>query len=275
MKKAKLRSAVIVFLALACARHSTPAASVRDDLNRPLALSSHIARVVTLAPNLTEIVFAIGAGNRVVGTDDFSDEPAAAKKLPKVGGMQPNIERIVALKPDVVLATTNGNHPNLAPALSAVHIPLFVLRTDRLDDVPRSMERLASLLDVKTNAAATLRQAIARQRRARAPSPRVLFAVWADPLYAAGRKTFSDDLFLLTGATNVVPVDGWPQYSLESLVAAPPDTILYPGKSVSRESVDKLHVKARKVAVDENLFTRPGPRVAIAAQELNRILDGR
>ena len=279
MKKARTRSALLLLLcALGCAPGET--GSVRDDLSRSVAIPPKVTRVVTLAPNLTEIVYAIGAGNRIAGTDDFSDEPAAAKTLPKVGGMQPNVEKIVALKPDLVLATTNGNHPNLAPALAAVHIPLYVVRTDRLDEIPRAMERIATLLKLPSAAAGELRAAIARQKRTRSRAPRVLFAVWANPLYVAGRKTFSDDLFELTGATNAVPVDGWPQYSLESLVAQPPDIILYPSKPVSRAQIDKLldvspDLKRRVsvIAVDENLFTRPGPRVALAAQELNRILD--
>ncbi|HEX9163932.1 MAG TPA: helical backbone metal receptor [Thermoanaerobaculia bacterium] len=272
-------SSLILLLALACAR-SDAGAVVHDDLGRAVTLPPAIGRVLTLAPNLTEIVYAIGAGNRLAGTDDFSDFPGAAKKLPKVGGMQPNLEKIVTLKPDLVLATTTGNHPNLAPALAAVHVPLYVVRTDRLDEIPRAMEHVAAVLHCPTTAASDLRAAIARQKKTRPRSPRVLFAVWADPLYVAGRKTFSDDLFVLTGATNAVMVDGWPQYSLESLVARPPDLIIYPQKPVSREQIDRLldvapdmRRRVSVVAVDENLFTRPGPRVAEAAQELNRILD--
>jgi len=273
------RSAFIVVFALACARTETPA-TTRDDLNRAVTLPPRIDRVITLAPNLTEIVYAIGAGDRIAGTDDFSDEPASARKLPKVGGMEPNIEKIVALKPDLVLATTNGNHPNLAPALAAVHIPLFVVRTDRLDEVPQAMERIAEILGVQSAAPASLRAAIAKQKRTRAHAPRVMFAVWADPLYVAGRKTFSDDLFRLTGADNAVPLDGWPQYSMETLVANPPDLILHATKPVSRAQLEKIldvapELKKRVsiVGVDENLFTRPGPRVSLAAEELNRILD--
>ena len=261
-------------LLIACSR--TPVANTHDDLDRPVALPARITRVVTLAPNLTEIVYAIGAEDRIAGTDDFSDEPAAAKTLPKVGGMQPNIEKIVALRPDVVLATTTGNHPNLAPALAAVKIPLFVVRTDRLDEVPRAMERVASILGVRTNAAEELRAAIARQKRTRARRPRLLFVVWADPLYVAGRDTFSDDLLRLTGAENIVTITGWPQYSLESLVANPPDLILYVNK-IAPSQIEKLRTYAHvpAVAVDENLFTRPGPRVSSAAETLNRILDSR
>jgi ABC-type hemin transport system substrate-binding protein len=277
-KAAKLSAFLLLLLALSCAPSET--GSVRDDLNRAVKVPERPSRVITLAPNLTEIVYAIGAADRLVGTDDFSDEPAAAKKLPKVGGMQPNIEKIVALKPDLVFATTSGNHPNLAPALAAVHVPLFVVRTDRLEEIPRSMERIASLLRVPPTAAADLRARIASEKRARRRAPRILFAVWADPLYVAGRKTFSDDLFVLAGAKNAVQVDGWPQYSLESLVANPPDLIIYPARPVSRAQIEKLLDVAPKlkervsiVAVDENLFTRPGPRVAKAAAELNRILD--
>jgi ABC-type hemin transport system substrate-binding protein len=104
-----------------------------------------------------------------------------------------------------------------------------------------------------------------------------LFAVWTEPLYVAGTESFVDDLFVLTGARNDVSARGWPQYSFESFVAHPPDLLLYPTKSVKREAVDALlrrggvHVEA--VPVDENLFTRPGPRMAEAAGELNRIID--
>ncbi len=280
-KISTLLSAFCFLLFLACAR-SEPPRAVRDDLGRPVNLPPRITRVVTLAPNLTEIVFAVGAGDRIVGTDDFSDEPPQAKAIAKVGGMQPNIEKITALKPDVVIATTNGNHPNLAPALAQVNIPLFVVRTDRLEEIGASMERLGTILDTPARDAAvqTLRSSLAAQRRVRAKSPRVLFAVWSDPLYVAGRKTFSDDLITLTGAQNAVPVTGWPQYSQESLIASPPDIVLYPEKSVSRQQVEKLFdvapalkPKLMIVAVDENVFTRPGPRVAAAAARLNAIID--
>src|SRR6476469_6438917 len=86
-------SSLIPLLLLACVPHETRS-TTRDDLNRAVALPAHPSRIVTLAPNLTEIMYAVGAGGRLVGTDDFSDEPAAAQRLPKVGGMQPNIEQI-------------------------------------------------------------------------------------------------------------------------------------------------------------------------------------
>lgn len=247
---------------------------------RERAAPPRAARVVTLSPNLTEILFHIGAGASVVGTDDFSNFPGAAKSLPKVGGMQPDIEKIVALKPDLVIASTEGNHPNLAPALKAVNVPLLVVKTDRLADVAAAMRMLPAKVNApRSDAAAALERELAAQRRTRANPQRILFAVWTDPLYVAGRNTFTDDLYALCGAQNAVQVEGWPQYSLESLVTNPPDLILYPRGSVTPEQMKALLARApgiepRVIAVDADIFQRPGPRVVDAAKALNAILDG-
>jgi len=239
-------------------------------------------RVVTLAPNLTELVYAVHAQAKLVGTDNFSDYPESAKTLPKVGGLQPNVEKIVSLKPDLVLASTSSAPPNLEASLRAAEIPLVWVKTDRLDDVPQAMVLIGAhlgVLDVPVYAA-RLRESIAAQKRTRAHPPRVLFAVWTNPLYVAGRNNFTDDLLQLTGATNAVTVSGWPQYSLESLVANPPDLILHPDKSVTPRAIEELldaapglRGRTKVIAVDENVFVRPGPRMTIAARRLNAILD--
>jgi iron complex transport system substrate-binding protein len=270
------------FLACTSPEPTQTSISVRDDLNREIRIPPSVGRVVTLAPNLTEIVFALGSGSKVVGTDDFSDVPAEAKAIAKVGGMQPDVEKIAALRPDLVIATTNGNHPNLAPALANASIPLFVVRTDRVEEIATAAHRLGTLLGSPgtESVPAALRNGLAQQRRSRDRKPRILFAVFADPLYVAGRDTFSDDLFRLAGAENVVTLTGWPQYSIETLLQNPPDIVLYPDRSVTRVQIDRLFEKmpagAPAVmieAVDENRFTRPGPSVVSAATELNAIID--
>ncbi len=240
---------------------------------------SRTPRIVSLAPNVTEMIYAIGAGDVLVGTDAASDFPPAAKALPKVGGgLTPNIEKLVELRPTLVIAIAAGLHPNLSRALAAQHIPLLVVRTDRLADVPVAMRRIRDAVGREsTPAVAAMLHALKQQRRTRAKAPRILFVVWSDPLYIAGRETFTDDLFEICGARNAASVSGWPQYSLESLVAAPPDLLLYPNRSVSRAQVDTLlsraNLKCDVVAVDENVFVRPGPRMAAAAAALNGIVD--
>jgi ABC-type hemin transport system substrate-binding protein len=255
------RSSFIVLLAFSCAQPQERKAEVR--------------RVVTLAPNVTEMVFAVGCGPKIVGTDNFSDYPERVKRLPKVGGVEPDVEKIAALHPDLVIASASGVHPNLRRALNAVRIPLMVIRTDRLPDIASDMTAIALRLNCPT--VVTITPALERQRRRRVKTPRVLFAVWTNPLYVAGESTFVDDLFELTGARNAVKVEGWPQYSLEVFTTHPPDLFLYPNRSVSPAAVAELmrraNLNVEAVGVDENVFTRPGPRVVIAAAELNRVLD--
>lgn len=281
---ARTAASAAVFFALACGPEApvatiTDATTVTDDVGRAVAVPESVTRVVTLSPNITELLFTIGAGERIAGADDFSNYPEQARALTKVGGMQPNIEKIVSLRPQLVLASTEGNHPNLAPALAAANIPLFVVRTDRIEEIPAAMSRLATIMDLDAERAiADFRKAIAAEKRTRASAPRVLFAVWTDPLYVGGRNTFTDDILKLAGAQNAVQVTGWPQYSLEALVAAPPDLFLYPRGAVTPEQIAALQkrvpeMKAEIVAVDEDIFQRPGPRVVEAAKRLNGILD--
>jgi iron complex transport system substrate-binding protein len=280
MESKAFRLLPFAFCLLASACAERPAPTITDDLGRSVVLPAKIERIITLAPSLTEIAFATGAGAKIIATDDNSNDPAETKKLPKVGGMQPDIEKIVALKPDLVLASTEGNHPNLDPALAAANVPLFVVRTDRLHEVKHSIRRIGDLLDgARTDEAIrALDEGVNAQRRERTNPPRLLFAVWTDPLYVAGTSSFVDDLFVLTGARNVVELSGWPQYSLETFVARPPDIILYPEGAVTAAQIDELlarapGVNAKAVAVDQDVFQRPGPRLVEAAARLNEILD--
>jgi len=264
--KFEIRNSILscVLLLVACSRE-TP--------------SPHaVHRVVTLSPNLTEIVFAIGAGDDVVATDDYSDVPPAAKRLPKVGGVQPSLERIVAAKPDLVLAPAIADYASLSAALKSNHIPIEIIRTDRIGEIIPVMRRLGKELDApKTDEAVrAIRDGLARETRKRAKSPRILFVGWADPLYVGGRETFIDDLYAITGARNAVQVKAWPQYAVESVIAAPPDIVLYTSHidiAPLLRAAPELRNRAMIVAVEENRYTRPGPHVVDAAADLNGIID--
>jgi iron complex transport system substrate-binding protein len=263
-----LCAAVLVFGCL------LPVVSCHEENRQPTTDNRQPRRIITLAPNLTEIVFAIGAGGRIVATDDYSDSPPAAKRLPKLGGTEPNIERILAAKPDLVLASASAN----VTALRAAHLPLEVIKTDRLDDVARVMSALGAELHAPhgSDAARAVREGLAKQRRTRAHPPRILFAAWNQPLYVGGRETFIDDLFRLCGAQNAVQVTGWPQYAIESVVASPPDIVLHSSRLDMEpllRAAPELRTRSRIVAIDENRFTRPGPHVVEAAANLNAIIE--
>jgi iron complex transport system substrate-binding protein len=261
------RSSFIVLFVLACAKPAAPPAR-------------SVERVVSLAPNVTEMLFAAGCGKKVVGTDDFSNWPAEASRLPRVGGVEPNVEKIVALRPDLVIASASAAHPSLRRALAGVRLRLLVVRTERLSEIATAMTTIGHATGCRADdAVSSFNRTLESERRWRKQAPRALFTVWTDPLYIAGRETFIDDLYQLTGWQNAAPVQGWPQYSLESFIANPPDVLLYPKRSVTREAVAALlaRVKApvEAIAIDDDVFTRPGPRLANAAAELNRIADRR
>ncbi|HXI12594.1 MAG TPA: helical backbone metal receptor [Thermoanaerobaculia bacterium] len=249
----------------------------------PASPSAGPRRVITLAPNLSEIVVSLGCESSIVATDDFSDFPVSLARVQKVGGVQPAVEAITALAPDLVIASTDGSHPRLASTLDRVGIASLLISTATLRDVEAAFSQIASRLThcASRTEAAAFRQSLLRERRDRNRRPRILYVVWTSPLYVAGRGNFLDDLFVLTGATNAVAatVTGWPQYSREALMADPADIVLYSEKSVGRAQAEGLLSATGPtepvmfVAVNEDLFTRPGPRLVAAARELNRIVD--
>ncbi|HUP66478.1 MAG TPA: helical backbone metal receptor [Thermoanaerobaculia bacterium] len=273
-------------LILACGSPSS-SREVTDGVGRTVQLPAKIERIVTLAPDVTEMVDAAGGGERIVGTDSFSDMPPRVKALPKVGDLQPSVEAIAALAPDLVIASNNGNPPSLARALAGARIPLYVLRSDRLDAIPQALRSLGAILGTGEVAEASAREferGMQRGSRRRSTNPKVLVMLWPQPLYVAGEKTYIDDLLRLAGAGNAVKAEGWPAYSLEALAASPPDLILFPGRAIPASEIEKLKstVAWRDLEAIRNggiypmpddEFLRPGPRLVRGLEELNRILD--
>ncbi|HVT43155.1 MAG TPA: helical backbone metal receptor [Thermoanaerobaculia bacterium] len=280
-----LHFASLFLLVSACDR---PGGLVTDDLGRRLAIPQRIDRIVTLAPNVTEIVAFVDKQHLLVGADTFSNFPPEIRSLPKVGGVSPSVERIVELRPDLVLASSSVDPAALGRALESAGIPLFAVRTDRLADISRAIDRVEDLLGTsKGEHSRRLTRAIESERRSRPRPPMILFLASVNPLYVAGRATYIDDLITLTGGANAVAahVTGWPQYSLEALIASQPEIILHPASLLSGDERERLlqadprwrELEAVRLgswfAVDDDIFTRPGPRVAAAAGQLNGILD--
>lgn len=258
---------------------------VIDGLGREVRVPERIERVVTLAPNVTELVAAVGALDRIVGVDSDSDYPPPVRQLPKVGQLQPSLEAIAAVRPDLVIASTSGNPPSLEGSLEALGVPLYVVRTDRLADVPSAIRSLGSLFGVDAEpAAAELERKLAESPRS-GSALRVLLLLWPDPLFVAGRETFVSDLLERAGGTNAVPMSGWPVYSMEALIENPPDVILYPEEAIPPEVIAKLGAEgslwSRVPAIGEgrihpipdDLVLRPGPRVAEGLAAIAAVLE--
>lgn len=293
--------------AAACAAPSSAAASKAAACTSPAlaassALSSDSAaldrgrrpatRVVTLAPHLTELVYAAGGGERLVGTVTSSDYPPAARRLPRVGdGLNISLERLLSLKPDLVLAwQPSAATRALAPALGALHIPLEYMAPRGLDDIARDVARLGGLLGTAPQADATA-AALARRiaaLRARYGGRRtisVFIEIGTDPLYTIGRDALLNDVLHTCSGVNIYAHSSLaaPQVDAESVLLARPDAIVTAAETNGRRRQERqaywsaLRLPAARAghiyAIDPDALFRPGPRLVQAAADLCRDLD--
>jgi iron complex transport system substrate-binding protein len=211
--------------------------SLRDDAGRALTLASPARRIVSLAPNVTELLYAAGAGNLVVGVVEYSDYPEAAKRIARVGsGAGIDIEAIVALHPDLVIAWQTGNPSWQVERLVRLGVPVFVTEPRRLDDIPRLLEKLGQLAGM--NAAADRsasdfrrRSAQLRARYATRPTLTVFYQILDSSLLTVNRDHLISDVIQLCGGSNVFgDFPGLtPQLDMESVMKKNPEVILASG----------------------------------------------
>jgi len=264
----------------------------KDDRGVTVRLASPPRHIVSLAPNLTEIVFLLGRGSSLVGVTRFCNFPPSASGLPKIGGVSdPDVERIVALSPDLVLCTTDGNPREKVRALEGMGIPCFAVAPQNLDAVFTAIERVGALLGAADRGraeAGTLRRRSQRVRVATKGTgdalPNVLFVVSTTPIIAAGKGTFMDELVYLAGGKNVAMrfPGRYPRLSIEALVAARPDVIFVAGmagverfpEEITRWKEVPAFRDGAVITIDGDLVTRPGPRLVTALERVSADLEG-
>lgn len=264
--------------------------TIQDDAGRQVTVAKRPERIVSLSPSNTEILFAIGAGSRVVGVDNFSDHPPEVRSLPRVGGLvDTNYERIVELRPDLVF--TIGGTEQQVRRLEQLGIPVVVVQPRTLQDVFERIERIGQLVDEVEGArrvVAQMRQRVDAIRRAVATvpeseRPRVFYEVWHDPLMTVGPGGFIHDVIVTAGGVNVFAdaQQEWPQVNLEDVVRRDPQVIITPFK----ESYEQLVARrppgwqgiaavreGRVLLIDQNLISRPGPRIVEALEWIAHFL---
>ena len=266
------------------------ARTLTDELGRTVTLADHPHRVVCLAPSLTDTVYALGHGSDVVGITDYTEYPAEARKKPSIGGVvDPSLEAIVALKPDLVFTITPLNGYDTMRALERLHIPVFAVEAKGLEGAYRSIASIGSALNDVPAAAALVGQLRQRQEKAAArmrgkTRPEVLLVLWPDPFITAGRGAFVTDLIEAAGAHSVtadIPQE-WSRVSLEAIVSRRPKyLLLVRGSSVTVEQLQKLPgwssleaVREHRVIwVDDRIYY-PSPLMLDALEDLSRQLGG-
>ena len=262
---------------------------ITDEAGRSITVPGQVIRFISLAPNLTEIVYAIGAGDGLVGRTTYCNYPAEAQKVEAVGDtLKPSIERIIALRPQVVFVSTASQLEVFTSELEAHHIAVYVTDSHNLDDVFRSIERIADVLGKQEQADDLLKQLKARvvmveDKVKSRPPVRVFYQVSNEPLYTIGREAFITDLIRRAGGISVTAdVPGaWPRYSAESALAARPDAIVLPtGGSLGDTNSNVASALKRSPAVangrvykiNADHLSRPGPRSVDGLEELARAL---
>jgi len=287
------RSPALLLLALAACSPRPPAGgvSITDDWGRTVALGAPARRVVSLSPSSTEILFAIGAGPRVVGRTRWDDYPPAARAVADVGdGLAPNVEAVAALRPDLVVLYASASNRAAVRGLAALRIPVAVLKLDLAADVGRAAYRLGVLTGTVAGAdsvmagfADSLRALAARVARRPGPRPRVYVDVQASPPITVGTGSYLSELLAAAGAANAFGDVGLPSapVSLETIARRDPDAVLvlaadtlHPPDPAVRPGWRAVRAvrEGRVLAVDGGLYGRPGPRMPLAAADLARRL---
>ncbi len=270
-------------LALLCATASVAASanaaiSVRDDAGNTVTLARPAQRVISMAPHITELLFAAGAGERVVGAINYSDYPEAAKRLPLIGSdSQIDIERVLALRPDLLVVWQSGNTARQLEQLKALGVPVFYSEPKKLEQVATSLTRLGQLMGTEAAAQAAAQQyqqkiAALTARYAGKPVVRVFYQIWEKPIYTLNGEHIVSDALRVCGGQNVFASQkvAAPSVSSEEVLRVNPEAIVggerhdaEAGIQIWRKYTALDAVKRGNLfMLDSELLVRATPRIA-------------
>jgi iron complex transport system substrate-binding protein len=242
-------------------------------------------RIVSLAPNITEILFAMDLGDRIAGVTNFCDYPEGAKKIPKIGGMSnPSLEAVVSLKPDIVVLTTDGNQKEFNERLRYLKIKTYVFKARRLSELPQGIRDMGTALGEREKAnalASEIEVTISKFKNMfqSKQNNKILFIIWPEPLIVAGHGTAIDDAITLLGGKNIASKTKipYPKYSIEEIIRQAPDVIFIGRghtniKEASKGLMKKISivpaVRTGDVFYLSDSLYRLGPRVLKGIEEM-------
>ncbi|MCG8670754.1 MAG: cobalamin-binding protein [Pseudomonadales bacterium] len=281
------------YAALCFADDNQHPVSINDDLGNQVTLKQPAKRIVSLAPHNTEILFSIGAGHKVVGTVHYSDYPKAALDIPRIGGYDKiNIEQIITLQPDLIVAWRTGNDSRANKRLQDLGYPVYYSEPSSFQDIANSMEKLAVLTGTAEQGKKRKQIFLEKYHELKTSSAskqtiKIYYEVWQNPRYTLGGSHFSAELFTVCGGENIFAdvKEKAPIVSLEAILTRNPDVILT-GDRHGKETLAQLRgnwkkwpqikaVKNQQIHyVNADIFTRSSPRAIDAAVALCELLDG-
>jgi iron complex transport system substrate-binding protein len=280
-----------IILLLSGMGDQAPAAIFTDEVGRTIEINGPPQRIISVAPNVTEILFALGLEDRLVGVSIYCQYPPKALKKEKIGGyINPSLEKIVALRPDLVIGIAEGDLRTFVDKLASLKVPVYITNPRDALEVLTSIRKIGEVTFAPEPASRIVRSMEERIRKVQdkvrgRPRPRVLHILDFNPLISAGKGTFVDDLIRLAGGRNVAEAatGKYPRFSMEEVLVQDPEVILL----ASMKSQDPL-VKQRRwwerwktisavklgriYVLDSDLIHRPSPRMADGLEQVARAI---
>lgn len=261
-----------------------------DDAGRKIYLSKTPTRIVSLAPSVTEMLFAIGAGDQLVGVTEFCDFPPEASHKQKIGYSNPNLESVMALRPDLVLAPKEFLKPDMLMKLEQMKVPVFITAATTVEEIFAHLNTIGRMLDrsaAANDVTMTLRRQLAdlKSRMEAMPPVRVLYVLNSQPLITVGPGSFIDQLVTMAGGINIAAQSGmpYPRLSMEVVLQQDPEVLIFPVGRTEGISADDQQAwrqwptitavaRGRLHQIPADLLNRPGPRIVQALEVLAEIL---
>ncbi len=261
-----------------------------DDAGRKLYVAKAPTRVVSLAPSITEMLFALGLDEQIVGVTEFCDFPVAAKAKSKVGYANPNLESLVALRPELIIAPREFHRANVLAKLEELKIPVLLLEATSVENIFSHIHTLGRIFDRSTEAhamTAAMRSRMAEisSRTEHLPRIRVLYVINSQPLITVGPGSYIHQMIGLAGGTNIASgaATPYPRLTMETVLKEDPEVLIFPMGSVEtvprreqqewRRWTTLTAVQQNRLReVSANALNRPGPRVMEGLEELVRVI---
>ena len=287
-----LSSVALIFFSACSSANSTASGAVVDDLGRSVNIEKLPQRIVSLAPSNTEILFALGLGDKVVGVTEYCDYPPEALEKEKIGGFStPDIEKIIALQPDLILAA-DIHREEIIPALEEKGLTVFALAPENLDGILEDIQIVGKITGKEEKASELVTRmgerikAITDKTKDLEGKPRVFYITWHDPLYSAGSETTIHELIEKAGGENIFQdITGYKTIDLELVIARDPQVIiactghgearnkpLNWAKEEPRLGVTEARKNNRVYQIDADLVSRSGPRVVDALEQFAQFI---
>ncbi|MFO7667374.1 MAG: cobalamin-binding protein [Desulfobacterales bacterium] len=291
MKLRRLINIFTIYILLCFGEPSATAGLVTDQLGRKVLIPENPQRIISLAPNITEIIFALNCENRLKGVTLHCDFPIEAKLLPKVGSyVGLDLEKIVALKPDLCIAIKDGNPKYVADRLESFGIPVYAVDPRNLDSVMKTIISIGGLLGADKRAHILVNNMRSRIKHiteivaSSSDRPRVFFQIGAAPVVSVGTDTYIHELIMMAGGVNVTAGETtYPRFSREQLIALSPDVVVITSMTRS-DAFEQVLVEWNKwpqiqavrnkrvYMADSDLFDRPSPRLVDGLEALVNLI---